>query len=335
MRHAEDPHVNVLVIDNDLRNRELCCHLLRELGCTDPRFVDCGAEALRVAEVETDLDLILLELELPDVHGIEICRRLVALLPTVPIIVVTGRSDAVAVRDALDNGAHDFMTKPLRAIEFLARARVAQRLRSERLRHFAQEQRLTTRARRLEKTKTDLERIACIDQLTGIANRRHFDTLLQIEWKRAARNHTQLSLVMLDLDDFHALNELYGHLGGDLRLKNVAEAMTKSLQRPSDVIARYGGEEFVALLPDTSTEGGFAVAERMRACVENLRLPHATSRCSDVVTISAGVATVAPRLEDDPEKLIEAADVALFRAKAEGRNRCCAEIARVAKLFAV
>ncbi len=328
--------MNVLVVDNDLGSRGLCCHLLRELGCTDPRFVDCGAEALRVAEVTTDLDLILLELELPDVHGIEICRRLVALRPSVPIIVVTGRTDAVAIRDALDSGAHDFMSKPLQSIEFLARVRVAMRLRGERLRHFSQEQRLTTRARRLEKSKTDLERLACIDQLTGIANRRHFDTLLQIEWKRAARSRTQLSLVMLDLDDFHALNELYGHLGGDLRLKNVAKALTNGLQRPSDVIARYGGEEFVALLPDTSAEGGAAVAERLRACVENLRLPHATSRCSDVVTISAGFATATtPRLIDDPETLIEAADSALFRAKAEGRNRCCAAVLRVPKLFAV
>lgn len=186
------------------------------------------------------------------------------------------------------------------------------------------EQRLRARVRELERSNDELTRIVCKDPLTGLANRRHFDEVLRTEWSRATRDEAPLSLVMLDLDYFHAMNERYGHLGGDGCLKHVAEAMARCLRRPSDVVARYGGEEFAALLPATNLSGACVVAERLRACVEQLQLPHKGSRCSSVVTLSAGVATITPAPGGGCDLLVAAADVALFRAKHRGRNRICA-----------
>jgi diguanylate cyclase (GGDEF)-like protein len=131
--------------------------------------------------------------------------------------------------------------------------------------------------------------------------------------------------VLVDVDDFHAFNEHYSHLGGDSCLKEVTAAMANCLRRPSDVLARYGGEEFVALLPDTDAAGACAVAERLRAAVEELGIEHARSRCAKVVTISAGVATMSPSLDRPPTTLVSAADAALFRAKDNGRNRWCSD----------
>ena len=284
-----------------------------------------GEEALSIArEKLAELDLVLLELDLPDTGGETICRRLAALLIGVPIIACSKHDDDDTVARAFQAGAHDFVAKPFRPRELTARVRVALQLRAERRRHKLQEQRLVQWTRQLEKTKGELESVVCNDPLTGIANRRHFETVLRSEWRRAARDHGDLSLVLLDLDDFHAYNEHYGHVGGDDCLNKVTRALAHALRRASDVVARYGGEELVAILPDTDRTGARVVAERLRACVEELAIPHAASRCCSVVTVSAGVATIQPTLGLAADTLVTAADQALYRAKHAGRNRCCA-----------
>jgi diguanylate cyclase (GGDEF)-like protein len=221
---------------------------------------------------------------------------------------------------AYDAGAHDFIAKPVRPLELTLRAKAALRLRAERVRRGEYEQRLVQWAHQLAKSKRDLESTVRVDPLTGVANRRHFDMLIRAEWRRAARDQTSLSVVFVDLDDFHAFNERYGHIGGDACLAKVADVLARSLRRASDVLARYGGEELVAILPDTDTNGACVVGERLRATIEELQIPHVGSRCSRVVTLSAGVATRLASMGSNPESLIAAADAALFRAKAEGRN---------------
>jgi diguanylate cyclase (GGDEF)-like protein len=126
---------------------------------------------------------------------------------------------------------------------------------------------------------------------------------------------------MIDLDCYHAYNEQYGHLGGDHCLQRVCEAMVKCLRRPSDYLGRYGGEEFMAVLPNTDAVGAKLVAERLRAAVEELQIPHAASMCGRVVTITAGFASIHVTSDLTMDKLIAAADAALLRAKAAGRNR--------------
>jgi diguanylate cyclase (GGDEF)-like protein len=221
-------------------------------------------------------------------------------------------------------GAHDFIAKPAPAGELEFRARAAFRLSEERARRSKHEQRLVDWARQLEKTRRLLESTVCIDPLTGIANRRHFDALLRAEWRRAARDGTDLAVVFFDLDEFHAFNERYGHVGGDACLVRVARTLAHGLRRASDVLARYGGEELVAILPETDAVGAAVVAERLRARIEALQVPHAASP-TGVVTLSAGVASHRPDGATTAEQLIAAADGALYRAKRDGRNRWRAE----------
>ena len=316
--------VRALVIEDDLSLEDAVLEVLTSIGCDEVRFARSGHAALDL--VTTFLpDIVLLDLGLPDIDGIDVCRMLSEQLPNVPIVILTGRNDDSVIQIAFEAGAQDYVAKPFRVGELGARARSALRLRSERMMRGKREDQLRAQTLRLEESQRVLERAVCIDALTGIANRGHFDQLLATEWNRAARQGSPLSLVVVDVDDFHAFNEQYSHVGGDACLKAVVGTMADCLRRPSDVLCRYGGEEFVALLPDTDGPGACIVAERLRAAVEELGIPHGGSRAAKVVTISAGVATMAPGLDRPATTLVSAADGALFRAKALGRNRWCAD----------
>jgi diguanylate cyclase (GGDEF)-like protein len=199
-----------------------------------------------------------------------------------------------------------------------------QRLRAELARRRARERSLTEKVRRLERENEQLERLVCVDALTGIANRRHVLALLAAEARRSERDHTPLSVVMIDLDEFHAFNECYGHLGGDGCLRRVAGAMVSCLRRPSDFLGRYGGEEFVAILANTDAHGARVVAERLRATVAALAIPHDRAR-PGVVTISVGFATAHPTDTCDAAALLAVADAALLEAKSRGRDQVVGE----------
>jgi diguanylate cyclase (GGDEF)-like protein len=166
-----------------------------------------------------------------------------------------------------------------------------------------------------------LEYFSFMDGLTGISNRRHFDQVLDQEWRRCLREQTPLSLIMVDIDHFKLFNDVYGHQAGDDCLKEVARVLSESLNRPADMAARYGGEEFGIVLPDTELDGALQVAEVLRSRVERLGIPHKSSPVSQWVTISLGVANLVPAPDHSPARLITASDRALYRAKAEGRNR--------------
>ncbi len=166
-----------------------------------------------------------------------------------------------------------------------------------------------------------LRRHSYLDVLTGIANRRRFDEYFDEEFRRARRTTLPLSLVLIDIDHFKLYNDYYGHQAGDQCLKQVAETLAGTLQRPADLLARYGGEEFVAVLPETDLEGARRVAEVMRTKIAESQLPHASSPTASHVSISAGIATKIPGCGDAPTTLIEDADHALYHAKKTGRNR--------------
>jgi diguanylate cyclase (GGDEF)-like protein len=163
---------------------------------------------------------------------------------------------------------------------------------------------------------------AITDGLTGIANRRSFDSRLEQEWKRHQRSQTPLSLAMLDLDFFKLYNDRQGHRAGDDCLKAVARAIQSNLGRPFDFVARYGGEEFVLILPNTDSAGAANVLENTLISIRSLAIPHPASTArGGVVTISIGCATVVPGEYDSPSELLHRADQALYEAKANGRDR--------------
>lgn len=160
-----------------------------------------------------------------------------------------------------------------------------------------------------------VEKASMSDGLTGLANRRHFDEVLEREWKRARRLHTSLALLMLDVDCFKLYNDTYGHPTGDEGLRQVAGVLTKAAQRSVDLAARYGGEEFALILPDTTAEGAAHVAEHICAGLLALRIPHGASKYSDWLTISCGFATLIPDSDSEASALLVQADEALYQAK--------------------
>lgn len=175
-----------------------------------------------------------------------------------------------------------------------------------------------------KKLEAELETLAKTDGLTKLANRRAFDEVLEREWRRTVRTKGQMSLLLLDIDNFKSFNDQYGHQVGDDCLRAVAAAISETIRRPGDTAARYGGEEIAVVLPDTDATGACDVAERLRSAIEALRLPHEGNPDFGCVTVSVGVATALSRLGGTvsmPEGLLAASDAALYKAKHNGRNR--------------
>jgi diguanylate cyclase (GGDEF)-like protein/PAS domain S-box-containing protein len=165
--------------------------------------------------------------------------------------------------------------------------------------------------------------VALHDSLTGLPNRGSFDTRFDQEWRRAVRDGSELSVVLIDIDHFKQFNDSYGHQAGDSCLERVASALSNPFKRPSDFVARYGGEEFVAVLPGTDSAGAWCVCERIQAEIAALNIEHRESRTDSKVTASVGIASVQPNRSLTMEDLLEWADKALYAAKAAGRNRVC------------
>ena len=221
--------------------------------------------------------------------------------------MVTASEEVAVLQSAFDAGVIDFLRKPFNKIELLARVKSALTLKHE----------IDERKEAMRK----LQLLSSTDGLTGIANRRHFDDFLAMEWRRSVRNGTYLSLLLMDIDYFKKYNDGYGHQAGDDCLKMVARKLNETVRRPGDLLARYGGEEFVIVLGGTDVKGAADLAENVRAGVEGLGIKHEYQEGSNVVTLSIGVSCVIPQTDLLPSGLIEAADKALYKAKDEGRNR--------------
>jgi diguanylate cyclase (GGDEF)-like protein/PAS domain S-box-containing protein len=167
-----------------------------------------------------------------------------------------------------------------------------------------------------------LAALARTDALTGLANRRRFDEYLELEWARAARDRTELAVILVDVDHFKKFNDQYGHPAGDIALQEVAEILDGQARRPGDLVARYGGEEFVLLLPNTDAGGAGQMADKIRGGLAERNLPHMHNNPSGRVTVSVGIATSRPsEIRVGRDVLLRNADTALYRAKALGRDR--------------
>lgn len=254
-------------------------------------------------------NMVLLDALMPGLNGFECCVQLQALPHSnyIPILMITGLDDQGSVDRAFSVGAADYVTKPVHWAVL--------RQRVKRLIQQAQLQ------QQLEAANRELRRLALVDGLTQVANRRQFDELLAQEWQRLLNEQQFLSLLLCDIDCFKPYNDTYGHQAGDRCLQQVAKAIHRAVKQPADVVARYGGEEFVVLLPDTDMTAALTVACRIHTNLETLAIPHSNSHIGPFVTLSIGVASTVPSANTTAEALIAAADQALYQAKHEGRNR--------------
>jgi len=267
--------------------------------------------------------VILQDLVMPDADGFALLQQYRAHpdVQNTPIIVLSSKEDPELKAQGFAMGANDYMVKPPNRIELLARIRYHSAAYINRLERDAAFLALRESERKLAEANIQLQRLAEVDGLTGVGNRRRFDEVLQTEWLRASRTKTALSLLLCDVDFFKKYNDTHGHVAGDECLKRVASALGRQLKRPADFVARYGGEEFALVLPETGKDGAVAVAEACRSHIESLAIPNQQEPNARVVTLSIGVATMVPMQDDEPTDLIRNADLALYEAKRLGRNR--------------
>lgn len=295
------PRGRLLVVDDQPTNIWLIYETFQQQY--DIFMATNGEDAIKQVK-SNQPDLILLDVMMPGIDGYEVCRRLKSdpMTAGIPVIFVTAqRSESDEVR-GFEIGAVDFITKPINPV--VVKARVTT--------HMA-----------LKRQSDLLRSIAMLDGLTGVANRRKFDETLGYLWFQCQRDKKPMSLIILDVDYFKRYNDTYGHQAGDDCLRSLANVFRRALQRPQDLIARIGGEEFACILPWTDSVGAMAIAERIKNSVHELSLEHKASLMGQIVTVSMGLVTRIPEPDMDSNELIELADQALYRQKANGRDGIC------------
>ena len=326
----------ILVVDDNATMRKL---IRRAMEIEGYQVIEAknGQEAITLYSQQNP-DIILLDAMMPVMDGFTCCQKIHALscshLPPIsqqaewetsphsvnsllaslarkPILMITALEDTESVNRAFEVGATDYITKPIHWAVLQHRVR-----------------RLIERShlyQQLELANKELHRLANLDGLTQLANRRRFDEYLEREWRRMVRDQTWLSLILCDIDFFKSYNDTYGHQAGDTCLQKVARVIQEEAKRPADLAARYGGEEMAVILPGTDSEGAFKVSQRIYKAVKELGLEHSASSICHCVTLSLGVTSMIPMSHISPNVLIKQADQALYRAKEAGRD--CIEVA--------
>ncbi len=302
--------MKVLLADDQRLARTIVTQWLRGWGY-DVVAVTDGAAALAALAADTALSLAVIDWEMPGVDGLEVCRsvRALAAEPYTYLILLTAHSDKDDVVKGLEAGADDYIVKPCNPLELEVRLRAGRRI--------------VELSRELTSARESLRFEATHDALTGLLNRRAVLARLDEELSRAGRNGAPVTLALLDLDHFKRINDTYGHCVGDEVLKGVAARM-RSAVRVYDAVGRFGGEEFVIVLPEAEVSGGLALSARLGSVLGGD--PVDTSVGPMQVTASVGIASTRYMRGASAATLVRAADVALYRAKAAGRNR--AELAK-------
>jgi two-component system cell cycle response regulator len=300
--------MNVLIAEDDAPSRLMLQSLLAKWGYAVTTACD-GSEAWRILLEPAHPRIVILDWIMPGIEGPEIVQRLRDKEDGSPhyIIIMTSDNSENAAAKALDMGADDFIVKPFKVNELRARIAVGGRV-------TCLHQALADKLHKLEAATETITRLASIDELTGLHNRRSFKEFFALALSAARRHDEPLSLISIDLDNFKAVNDTFGHSVGDQLLKEFA-ALVRDMVRAEDFAVRWGGDEFIILLPHTTGEAAYALAERLQEAFET----NSTWLCPLVVTISIGVARL--KEGEQGEALICRTDDALYCAKYEGRNR--------------
>ena len=306
--------MRILIVDDSATIRAGLRSLLEKMGHAVAE-ADDGAQALAAYRSDKP-ELVLIDVMMPVMDGYEAARRMRETSPDewVPIIFLSSKEADQDLDRAIEAGGDDYLIKPVSFVVLNAKIRALQRIETMR-------NKLLDMSRELAAANRELEKLSRQDGLTGIANRRYFDSYLLAEVRRAARDRQPLSLILADVDHFKAFNDRFGHQAGDDCLRQVAAALNSVGRRPADLVARYGGEEFAMVLPGTVLDGAVEVAQAMSRGIADLGITHARSGPSQNVTLSLGIVSLIPDRDTTPEDLIQRADQALYQAKQQGRDR--------------
>jgi two-component system, chemotaxis family, response regulator WspR len=325
---AADVPAMVLLVDDQAIVAEAVRRALASEEGIDFHYCARADEAVASA-AHTRPTVILQDLVMPGTDGLTLVKayRAHPTIRDVPIIVLSTKEEAVIKSAAFAAGANDYLVKLPDRIELVARVRYHSRSYVNLLQRDDAYRALRESQQQLLKANLELRRLTHSDGLTGLSNRRYLDEFLSAEWRRCARERAELSVLMIDVDDFKLYNDTYGHVAGDEVLKQIASAIERCLGRSSDLAARFGGEEFAVVLPGASTGGARLMAEKIRREIEALALPHEASAASRYVTASIGAASAMPGEATAMTALVESADLALYQAKRGGKNRVAAAAA--------
>jgi two-component system cell cycle response regulator len=299
----------ILVIDDSKLFRKQIINALQDAALFDVyREAKDGLDGYKSLS-ENVTDLVICDLEMPRMDGLKFLQLATARpeLQDIPIILLTGNQDRDAKLKGLEQGASDYLTKPFDAAELVARVKI--HLKMKKLQD------------ELKAANDHFKQLSNTDPLTNLYNRRFLTETLESELQRAKRLQSCVSLLIIDIDHFKDINDVYGHQVGDKVLVAVAETLQKG-GRTYDIVSRYGGEEFILLFPGTQLSGAVIAAERLREAVQSLKFPIPMDRIT--VTISIGVATFPSDQVDGFDSLFRLADEALYLAKKNGRNRVAA-----------
>lgn len=289
----------ILVVDDMTTTLLLIHDLLKDTY--EVKIAKSGTKALEILESPNDIDLILLDIEMPDINGYDVCKRIKnnETIKNIPIIFITGRTSQEDEEYGLNLGAIDYITKPFN--KAIVKLRIKNYLDL--------------------KIKNDmLEKLSMYDGLTNIRNRRFFDETFEKTFSEIKRDKKSLAVLMIDIDFFKPYNDNYGHGQGDETLRKVAKALEKTIKRASDFVARYGGEEFVILLKDINKDGVEAVANNLLNAVRELKITHEFSKIENYVTISIGASFYNSSSDITKLELLLKADETLYSVKNSGRN---------------
>ena len=318
----------ILVVDDRADSLELLTTILTSRGY-EVEASDRGSSAIAIVNLSPP-DLILLDICMPEIDGFTVCQTLKNDPDTkhIPIIFLSALKEVTNKTQAFKIGGSDYITKPFQVDEVIARVEnqlEIHRLRIEltdknlRLEQEIKQHQITEK--KLLKLNQKLNKLATLDGLTNIPNRRYFDDFLIREWRRSRREQFPLSLIICDIDYFKLYNDFLGHQAGDDCLRQVAQKISKTVRRPGDLVARYGGEEFIILLSQTPAKNALLVAQTIGCEVKNLKLYHPQSSVNKYVSLSLGVSSIIPDFKSTKNQLLITADKALYLAKQQGRDR--------------
>jgi two-component system, cell cycle response regulator len=294
---------SILVVDDDPAALETLAELLVEAGYRVLTATG-GHKALELLKQQTDIDLIVSDLMMPQINGIALTKEIHSMELNIPIIVITGFATIELAVETMKAGAADFITRPFNNEQI--KITIIKVLETKRLQKLAGEREF-------------YKQLSNRDEMTGLANYRSCHETLEKETERAKRYNRPLTIMMIDIDDFKGCNDTYGHLAGDAAMMQIA-GLIKAQTRTSDVVARYGGEEFMVILPEATIDEASFVAERIRQAIEKHPFVSEEGTTMASLTVTIGLSSLPDRASTKKD-LIRTADIAMYKGKTSGKNK--------------